>query len=135
MKRFSEFLILTILLLFFGMAASVDATTVTRTGRIITMTSIDADVAWNDSRLFPNADDGVQIFAIIYKPGATDDHFIVREASDTGDAFFEGKCESEYDTQGFEYGGLYYKFYLDAANGTYNAAGKLIINLQAVPDD
>ena len=130
MKRFIS--IMLFCLVVFGVSTGLAvATTTTSTGKVISVTDIDS--TWNYLEAFPSAQDGVQVWAIYFLPGASNDHFIVREASATGPIIAEGLCNSTHDQRVIKLGGLYFKPYLDFDIGTYSTGSELIIILQETP--
>lgn len=100
------------------------ANTVTISGNVITISTIDSDWSWSDD--YPSSAT-LPIGGIIFVPGATDDVCVIKEGSAAGAELFEVRSADVYDQKGFSYGGAKLRPVLDVSAGTYSAGSKVVI--------
>jgi len=102
------------------------ANTVSRSGNVITISSIDSDWLWSDT--FPLLAK-VPVIAIFFKGAAADDACVIKEGSASGPAFFDVKVNDSYDQRQGLYGGAKLRPVLDYSAGTYTAGSTVTIIL------
>ena len=126
MKKLFKFLaVIAALVLITSEAWAVN--TITKVGNVVTISAIDAAWTWTDT--FTTAISGIRVQAIIFKPGAADDEFVMKNGSVSGPEFMPVKCADEYDTRGLYLGGAMVKPYFDFAASKITAGAVIVIIL------
>ena len=119
-------IIITIMLIFLASGVWA-ANTITKVGNIVTISAIDSEWTWTDT--FTTAISGIRVEGIIFKPGAADDIFVIKNGSTSGPQFMPVKCENEYDTRYLPLRGAMVKPYFDYANSTVSVGAVIVIIL------
>ena len=99
------------------------ATTVTKNGRIIHITVLDADWSWNEAtKGYPDRDD-LEISSIQFNPSAATDQCVMREGDAAlGPIFFDVTCADTTDQRVKYFDGLRLRPCFDVSASTISSA-------------
>jgi len=106
------------------------ANTITLSGNVIEISTIDTDWNWYDTLVaYATSQVGVPLHSVQFLPGAANDRCVLKNGSVTAAAFFDKIAEDVYDNTQFKFDGEEFKPVLDVSAGVYSADAKLIIIL------
>lgn len=126
MKKQLNYLLIAVAITLLAIPAMA-ANTITASGNVITITSIDSDWTWSDTISSTDYPYGIKLVSITFVPGAASDRCIVKEGSDSGPPFFDSDEMTDNDPRGWPYHQTILKPMLDVSAGTYSAGSKVII--------
>jgi hypothetical protein len=102
------------------------AATVTKTGRIVEITAIDADWLW--STTFPN-DQQIKVVSIEFFGGSANDIIVIKDGSDTGAILMKRKIpDTDYSSTKY-FMGARLRPVIDFSDCTLSSGHKVIITL------
>jgi hypothetical protein len=133
-KRFQcsvfSFFVLALCSMLFALSFAQADDIATRSGNVILIEPAEhpnQDWAWTDT--FPQSTSGIKVKAVLFTPGAADDHCVIEEGSVNGPSFFDVTCPSA-EEKGFPFAGATLRPVMDYSEGTYSSGAKIMIILE-----
>lgn len=120
-----KFLVILFVLFAFSFINNSEALTVTRSGNVVILTTLDADWVWTTT--FASDTSGIRVHSIQFNPSAVGDICIIKEATDTGPQIFKVKCADTYDQRVKYFDGARLKPVFDLSDSTIGVAANASI--------